>query len=200
MSRRGNGDARAAYQDVMKREFAATTFVVALLFSCAPAAPARAASASDQPAHVLFKVDPARTGFLPSGPQPPLELLWKFKTREDKSKIETYPTVDDGLSPAIVAGGVVYAGGHDGWVYAIEARTGKKLWDFRTRDHVMATPTLHDGRLYVGSMDGFLYALDPKKGSVLWQYESGYKLWNNLNYGGIRASPIVVDGKIIFGG
>ena len=165
----------------------------------APSADA-APSSQDGPSHTLFKVDPARTGHLPDGPQPPLQLLWKFKTREDASKIEKYPTVDDGLSPAVVASGVVYVGGHDGWVYAIDARSGRKLWDFRTRDHVMTTPTLHDGRLYVGSMDGFVYALDARSGAVLWQYESGYKLWNNLNYGGVRASPVILGGNLIFGG
>lgn len=157
-------------------------------------------AAGDQPSHTLFKVDAARTGYLPEGPQPPLTLRWKFATRRSERDIEAYPTVDDGLSPAIVAGGVAYVGGHDGWVYALDARTGKKLWDFRTRDHVMPTPTLHDGRLIVGSMDGFLYALDPATGAVLWKYESGYKPWNGINYGGVRASPIVVGGRIVFGG
>jgi outer membrane protein assembly factor BamB len=54
--------------------------------------------------------------------------------------------------------------------------------------------------LFVGSMDGFFYALDAADGSLVWKFESGYKLWNRLPYGGVRATPIIVDGKIIFGG
>lgn len=162
--------------------------------------PGAARGAQDQPSHALFKVDAARTGYLPQGPQPPLTLRWKFQTARDERQIESYPTVDDGLSPAIVANGVVYVGGHDGRVYAIDARRGSKLWEFRTKDHVMSTPILHDGRLFVGSMDGFYYALDPRAGTVLWKYESGYKPWNGIRYGGVRATPIILDGKIVFGG
>lgn len=172
----------------------------ALALAAALSAPPPAAADPGGPTSSLFKVDAARTGHLPEGPQPPLELRWKFKTRKGKAEIERYPTVDDGLSPAIVSGGRVYVGGHDGWVYAVDARSGEKLWEFQTRDHVMTTPTLHEGRLYVGSMDGFLYALDAASGALLWKYESGYKIWNGLPYGGIRATPIVVGGKLVFGG
>lgn len=169
------------------------------LFALASPAPHAAQAAGDQPSHALFKVDAARTGYLPSGPQPPLTLLWKFKTRKDESQIEAYPSVDDGLSPAIVAGEVVYVGGHDGSVYALDARTGRRRWEFRTHDHVMSTPTLHEGRLFVGSMDGFYYALDAGTGTLLWKTESGYKTWNGIRYGGIRATPIITGGRIIFG-
>jgi outer membrane protein assembly factor BamB len=159
-----------------------------------------AAADATQPPHYLFKVDPARTGFLPEGPQPPLELRWKFQTREDRMKIEAYPSVDDGLSAATVHDGVVYVGGHDGWIYAIDAEKGKKIWDFRTKGHVMTTPTLHDGVLFAGSMDGFFYAINADDGTLAWKFESGYKLWNRLQYGGVRCSPIILEGKIIFGG
>ena len=162
--------------------------------------PAPCLGDSGQPPHNLFKVDAARTGYLPEGPQPPLKLSWKFKTREDRIKIEAYPSVDDGLSAATIHRGVVYVGGHDGWIYAIDAKDGTKIWDFQTMDHVMTTPTLHDGVVFAGSMDGFLYAIDAKDGSLVWKFESGYKLWNRLPYGGVRCSPIILDGKIIFGG
>ncbi len=176
---------------------AAALLLGASLLVC-PASTAAAEAPRSSP--VLFKVDEARTGYLAEGPQPPLTLLWKFQTREGGGQIESYPTVDDGLSAASVAAGVVYVGGHDGWVYAIDARSGRKIWDFKTGGHVMSTPVLHDGRIYVGSMDGFFYALDAAKGTPVWKYESGYKLWNGLNYGGVRATPIVVGGKIFFGG
>lgn len=172
----------------------------AVLLATSALVPPPAWPAGDQPDHVLFRVDAARTGHLPAGPQPPLRLRWKFQTRESEARIEAYPPVDDGLSPATAAGGVVYAGGHDGWVYALDARTGRKLWDFRTQGHVMSAPTLHDGRLFVGSRDGFFYALDPATGAVLWKHESGYKPWNGIRYGGVRATPIVAGGRVVFGG
>ena len=48
-----------------------------------PAATGEAA----RPSPLLFKVDEARTGFLPDGPQPPLTLAWKFRTREGGAEI-----------------------------------------------------------------------------------------------------------------
>jgi outer membrane protein assembly factor BamB len=182
----------------MKTAFIASLVLSVLAFS--PGLPSAAAPDPSCPPHILFKVDPARTGYLAEGPQPPLELRWKFKTREDRMKIEAYPSVDDGLSAATIHEGVVYVGGHDNWVYAIDAGKGEKLWEFQTSDNVMTTPTLHDGVLFVGSMDGFFYAIDAANGSLVWKFESGYKLWNRIPYGGVRATPIIVDGKIIFGG
>jgi len=182
----------------MKTVLAASLVLVALALS-AGFSPAAAPDPSCPPHH-LFKIDPARTGYLPEGPQPPLELRWKFQTREDQIKIEAYPSVDDGLSAATIHEGVVYVGGHDNWVYAIDAKKGEKIWEFHTSDNVMTTPTLHDGVLFVGSMDGFFYAIDAADGSLVWKFESGYKLWNRLPYGGVRATPIIVDGKVIFGG
>lgn len=147
-----------------------------------------------------FKADAARTGYLPAGPRPPLKLVWKFQSAENGAKIESYPSVDDGFSPALIHQGVVYVGGHDGRIYAIDARNGRKIWEFRTRDHVMPAPTLHDGLLFVGSMDGFFYALDAQTGAVAWKYESGYKIWNGTKYGGVRATPVIAGGKVLFGG
>jgi len=172
--------------------------IVALL--CAGTAPAARSAGAEAAAVGCFKGDDARTSYLPAGPQPPLTLRWKFQSAEDGGKIESYPSVDDGFSPALIHQGVVYVGGHDGRIYAIDARSGRKIWEFRTRDHVMPAPILHDGLLFVGSMDGFYYALDAKTGAVAWKYESGYKIWNGSKYGGVRATPVITGGKVVFGG
>jgi len=179
----------------MPSRLSVSAAIVAAL--CAGAAPA--AWAGDAPVG-CFKADDSRTGYLPSGPQPPLRLKWKFQSAETGDKIESYPSVDDGFSPALIHQGVVYVGGHDGRIYAIDARDGRKIWEFRTSDHVMPAPTLHDGLLFVGSMDGFFYALDAKTGAVAWKYESGYKIWNGTKYGGVRATPVITGGKVVFGG
>jgi hypothetical protein len=175
------------------RLLAVAAFCSGAAFGAAPAGAAEAPAAG-------FKADSARTGYLPSGPQPPLKLRWKFQSAESGAKIESYPSVDDGFSPALIQGGAAFVGGHDGRIYAIDARSGRKIWEFRTRDHVMPAPTLRNGLLFVGSMDGFFYALDARTGEVVWKYESGYKIWNGTKYGGIRATPIVAGGLVIFGG
>ena len=175
----------------------------ALLLSCAaaPCAPPPAAAAGD-PAICTFKVDQARTGYLPDGPRPPLKLRWKFQSRETAADIEKFFSfsVDDGFSPASVHDGVVYAGGHDGWIYAIDAKTGKKIWDHKTGGHIMTTPQYRDGRVYTGSMDGYFRVLDARDGSLVWQVKFGARNWNGLRYSGMRATPVLVDDKIFMGG
>jgi outer membrane protein assembly factor BamB len=164
------------------------------------AGPGGAAPAAEGAALPLFRANPARTGFVAAGPEPPLALRWKFKTREGAMEIESFPAVDDGLSAATALDGTVYAGAHDGRVYALDARTGRKRWEFVTGGHVNSTPTPADGLLFVGSMDRYLYALRPADGSVAWRYLTGVKTSRQMSYGGVRASPVARDGTVFVGG
>lgn len=148
----------------------------------------------------VFRQNLERTGRAASGPEPPLELRWKFKTRRGVMEIESFPSVDDGLSPASVHGGVVYVGGHDGFVYALRAATGEKLWEFQTQGRVNSTPTVEAGRVFVGSMDNHFYALRAEDGRLEWKFESGVKLFRQITYGGVRSSPAVREGTVFFGG
>ncbi|HWR98002.1 MAG TPA: PQQ-binding-like beta-propeller repeat protein [Candidatus Methanoperedens sp.] len=166
--------------------------VVAATFLTTPAAGGEELS--------TFKADQARTGHLREGPRPPLRLRWKFPSRETRSQIEAFYTTDDGFSPASVHAGVVYAGGHDGWIYAIDARSGKKLWEHKTGGHVMTTPQYREGRVFAGSMDGYLRALDARDGSLVWQVQFGARMWNGLRYSGMRATPLFYGGKLFMGG
>lgn len=147
-----------------------------------------------------FRQSLARTGHALDGPEPPLELRWKFKTRRGVMEIESFPAVDDGLSAATVHAGVVYAGGHDGFVYALRADTGERLWEFQTRGRVNSAPTVHGGRIFVGSMDNFLYALRAEDGGLEWRFQSGVKIFRQITYGGVRAAPAPWEALILFGG
>ena len=45
-------------------------------------------------------------------------------------------------------------GAGDGFVYALDAFSGKKQWTFKTAGRVRATPAIANGIVYAGSMDG----------------------------------------------
>ena len=89
-----------------------------------------------------------------------------------------------GANPAI------FFGDSAGYVYALDAMTGKQLWKMRPDEHpastVTATPVFHQGRLYVGSASreealsvakdyacctfrGSETAVDAATGKVLWK-------------------------------
>jgi serine/threonine-protein kinase len=61
-------------------------------------------------------------------------------------------------SPA-VAGGVVYVGSTDNYVYALDASTGDLRWRYQTGHRVESSPTVAGGVVYVGSTDNYVYAL-----------------------------------------
>jgi outer membrane protein assembly factor BamB len=64
-------------------------------------------------------------------------------------------------SPA-VANGVVYVGSYDKNVYALNAKTGAKLWSYTTGGGVYTSPSVANGLVYVGSDDGNVYAFGLK--------------------------------------
>ncbi|MBD3728978.1 MAG: PQQ-dependent dehydrogenase, methanol/ethanol family [Sphingomonadales bacterium] len=80
----------------------------------------------------------------------------------------------------VVAGGVMYASGNLGRVYALDAATGKELWTFTPEVDMQANRyaccdqanrglALAQGKVFVGALDGWLYALDAKTGRLVWK-------------------------------
>jgi len=61
-----------------------------------------------------------------------------------------------------VANGVVYVGSLNHKVYALNARTGTKLWSFTTGGELDSSPAVANGLVYVGSRDGKVYAFGLK--------------------------------------
>jgi outer membrane protein assembly factor BamB len=82
-----------------------------------------------------------------------------------------------GQGGPLAAGGKVYVGFADGYLAALEGRTGDIVWvralgtDGSHYADVDSTPTLVGGTLYASSIAGGVYAIDPKDGSVRWRYE-----------------------------
>ncbi len=93
-------------------------------------------------------------------------------------------------SSAVVANGVVYFGSTDSQLYALDAATGDKLWNFKTGGWIESAPAVHNGIVYFGSNDGKLYALDSKTGKEQWEFKTRYA---------IKSTPAIADGKVVFG-
>ncbi|GCE01003.1 protein kinase domain-containing protein [Embleya hyalina] len=93
-------------------------------------------------------------------------------------------------SPPVVAGGVVYVGSDDGYVYAIDATTGTKKWVFPTGNHIGSSPVVVGGVVYLGSDDGYVYAIDATTGTKKWVFPTGNR---------VTSSPVVVGGVVYVG-
>jgi eukaryotic-like serine/threonine-protein kinase len=122
-----------------------------LLVSLSAAAAANAQS--------MFRGDAMHSGQY-AGPAPRQfhRVKWKF------------PTGDRVMSSPVFKDNVIYFGGDDGNVYAVDAVTGRQIWKRATNGPVPATPAIAKGTVYIGSYDGKFYALDAQTGALKWKF------------------------------
>lgn len=85
----------------------------------------------------------------------------------------------------------VFIGSDDQNMYALDAGTGLKIWNFTTNACVWSAPAVADGKVFFGSNDHIFYALDETTGSLVWSY--------NTSLSRIEGSPAVADGKVYVG-
>jgi len=92
---------------------------------------------------------------------------------DDGSDLWVYGTeLPLGHSPTY-SNGVLYVGGLDRRVHAVDALTGrpKEGWSFPEAGAGFETnPIVANGRVYIGSRDGRFYCLDANTGHLIWTY------------------------------
>ncbi|MGQ0701274.1 MAG: methanol/ethanol family PQQ-dependent dehydrogenase [Panacagrimonas sp.] len=85
-------------------------------------------------------------------------------------------------SQALVYDGVIYVTGSYSRFYALDARTGKRLWEYNHRlpedirpccDVVNRGPAIYGDKVFFGTLDAAMVALDRKTGKVAWQEKFG---------------------------
>jgi outer membrane protein assembly factor BamB len=94
------------------------------------------------------------------------------------------------FASAAVTDALVVVGSRDRRAYALDRKTGKKVWTFATGGKVDGSPVIVGKRVYVPSLDGSLYVLDLASGTQVQKLELGR---------GIAASPAVAEGRLVIG-
>ena len=103
-----------------------------------------------------------------------LGFAWSYDLGEPKRGQEATPIVIDG---------VMYTSGTWGYVYAVDAATGKEIWRYDPKaeyfmgrnpccDLVNRGVAVWKGKVYVASVDGRLHALDAASGEKLWETDT----------------------------
>lgn len=88
--------------------------------------------------------------------------------------------------------GVIYVGGGDGDLRAIDAETSEVIWTYSASEHgINNTPAVAAGVIYFGGVDGNLYALDASTQEETWIYSAG----SRISY----SSPAVSEGVVYVG-
>ena len=122
-----------------------------------------------------------------------LRPAWRFKTGIPLG-FEASPIVIDG---------VMYVSTPLNHVLALNAATGRKLWEhaesLSTTVHccgpVNRGVAVYGGRVYTGTLDGRLVALDALTGAPAWQV----RVADNEHAYAIDGAPVAANGKVIVG-
>ncbi len=154
-------------------------------------------------ADAVFRGDARHSGvFGGEGPQRFHRIKWAF------------PTGDRIVASPVFADGVVYFGGDDGNLYAVDATTGRQIWKHETGGPAPTSPAIAAGILYAGSYDGKFYALNAKTGATRWKFTTGGE--RRFEARGLHgflpanqtiadpfdiylSSPVLGDGAVFFG-
>jgi quinohemoprotein ethanol dehydrogenase len=111
-------------------------------------------------------------------------------------------------APPLAVNGVLYFSGTYGKTYAVDARSGRPLWEFdpdfahHSPEKLRLVMGAHrgvaywQGKVYVGVVDGRLIALDAKTGKTLWSTQSFDAPTARK---AISGAPRVFGGKVIIG-
>ena len=108
-----------------------------------------------------YRADNARTATTQVVVPDSVGLLWTFT-----------PETAFEATPSVAAGGLIFLGGSDGIVRALDAADGKVRWTAYTGGAVQYPPSVADGRALVGSGDGYAYAFEAATGRLLWRFRA----------------------------
>ena len=67
---------------------------------------------------------------------------------------------------ATVVGNRVYFSARNNKVYALDAKTGEKLWEFKSKSWMDAPPIVSDNKVYVGAFPSKIYLLNARTGTL----------------------------------
>jgi outer membrane protein assembly factor BamB len=117
----------------------------------------KAQNAEDWPA---FRHDSGRTGSVNTQVAGDTATLWSVK-------------LGRGVTPPIAVGDRVFAALTDEHhVVCLDARDGKKLWEFAAGGRIDSPPTWHNGTILFGSTDGWVHCVRASDGALVWRFRA----------------------------
>lgn len=118
-----------------------------------------------------------RPSFVGNALYPSVRLSWQYQARSDIG-------TGNALWKDLVIGTDT-----DGWIFALNRKTGKKAWAYRTGGKVYSTPAVSDGYVVAASTDTYVYCI--YKGRLLWRFATGKP---------DVAAPAIAGGRVYIGG
>ncbi len=127
--------------------------------------------ASDPSAWPLFRGNTAGTGVAGSELPDQLEPLWTFNAANTFF-----------AATAAISEGVIYVGDAENKFYAIDLKTGKKIWSREVELGFLGSAAVREGRVVVGDSDGVIHCMDAKTGDLLWKQKTEAEINSSPNF------------------
>ena len=118
-----------------------------------------------------------RPSFAVNAEYPEVKKVWEYQAQSDMG------------TGNVLDGNQVIGTDTDGWLFALDSRTGRKLWAFRSAGKVYSTPAAAGGLVVFASTDKNVYCV--RKGRLVWKFETGKP---------DVAAPVIEGGTVFIGG
>lgn len=108
-----------------------------------------------------------------------------------KAKVEWEYINDGDLGAGFSTDGkLAFTANTIGELFALDLRTGKRVWAYQTQGKIYSTPAVANGIVVVGSTDNFIYGVDSKSGKEIWKAQANKA---------VLGSPNIYKGKVYIG-
>ena len=125
----------------------------------------------------------------PGDPAPLVEFEESLKVKKIWSTGIGDGMGKQGLSMApVYSSGVLVAADYEGRLAAVDAETGRKRWELKTKQAFSGGPGLDDERIYMGTIDGRVIAYDRSGGAELWNAQVSSE---------VLSPPASADGLVV---
>jgi outer membrane protein assembly factor BamB len=83
-----------------------------------------------------------------------------------------------------------------GALWCLDAKTGRRLWQFDAGSSVLATPATDKDRVYFAARSGLCYCLRQQDGEIVWKSDQNSPIAASLTVAGGKIYGITVSGKV----
>ena len=90
-------------------------------------------------------------------------LVWHYGGADDRKFVPRDFRFGRTMSTACVVDGVLYVSELQGYLHCLDAKTGKKFWQYDTKGSIWGSPYYVDGKVYLATEGGDLFVLKHDK-------------------------------------
>lgn len=124
----------------------------------------------------------------------PLSLRWTFKAGgDDSAPINGSAAIVGGAYGG--ANGVAFVADGAGVLHALDLRTGKPRWEFKSDSGFETSPLFFEGKVLLGDDGGKFYCLRANDGKKLWDFDAEAGIHSSANAWGTGESARVAFGS-----